>query len=237
MFKVLDEHVMPAYKDAPIDLLFQCVPQPWRVLTAPLERPRENERDARARASERLRERDNAQHMGGVQRAHARARDTCVALDPPTNNSSSTKETVSARVSRHPQSSLMHEVALAVKAVDESKFFPAARLLLAAQAQFFDDRVMDKTRSQLYSELVAVVSQAGVDEAALHRQLALTGAGNSGNAVTIHVKFATKYHRARSIHVTPTVLLNGIEAPDISSGWTPEQWREKLDPILAVGSP
>ena len=45
------------------------------------------------------------------------------------------------------------------------------------------------------------------------------------------LKFAIKYHRIRGVHVTPTVFVNGIEAPDISSGWTAEQWIEKLKSI------
>ena len=39
----------------------------------------------------------------------------------------------------------------------------------------------------------------------------------------------------RAVHVTPTVFVNGIEAPDISSGWTAEEWRAKLDGLIAGG--
>lgn len=47
------------------------------------------------------------------------------------------------------------------------------------------------------------------------------------------MKFAVKYHRVRSIHVTPTVLLNGIEAPDISSGWSSSEWKNKIDSLFS----
>ena len=110
----------------------------------------------------------------------------------------------------------------------------------ATTAQFFDDKVMDKTRSQVYSDLIDVVvpavAAAGFAEVtadAIGEKLALTGEGNSGSAVTLPMKWAVKYHRLRSIHVTPTVLVNGIEAPDISSGWTGEQWDEKIAALLA----
>jgi len=46
--------------------------------------------------------------------------------------------------------------------------------------------------------------------------------------VTKLLKFAVKHHRTRGVHVTPTVYMNSIEAPDVSSGWTAEQWIEKL---------
>jgi hypothetical protein len=36
-----------------------------------------------------------------------------------------------------------------------------------------------------------------------------------------------------SVHVTPTVFVNGIEASDISSSWTLEQWENFLNPLLA----
>jgi hypothetical protein len=47
------------------------------------------------------------------------------------------------------------------------------------------------------------------------------------------MKWSVKYHRARSVHVTPTVFLNGLEAPDISSSWTAAEWGEKIRGILA----
>ena len=85
----------------------------------------------------------------------------------------------------HAQSSYMHEVALAVKRIDESKFFAASNAIFAVQTQFFDDKTMDKTRNQIYDELTAVVARVeGLDAAAVRREVALTGAGNAGNSVT-----------------------------------------------------
>lgn len=66
LFLVLVEEVMPAFSGGVVDLLVQCVPQPW-----------------------------------------------------------------------HPQGSYLHEAALAVKNVDESKFFPASLALFKRQEQFF----------------------------------------------------------------------------------------------------
>ena len=62
----------------------------------------------------------------------------------------------------HPQSSYMHEVSLAVKIVDESKFFSACSAIFAAQENFFDDKTADKTRNQIYDALVEVVAVVGV---------------------------------------------------------------------------
>ena len=36
----------------------------------------------------------------------------------------------------------------------------------------------------------------------------------------------------RGVHVTPTVFINGIEAPDISSELSNNEWLEKLRPMI-----
>jgi hypothetical protein len=38
-----------------------------------------------------------------------------------------------------------------------------------------------------------------------------------------------------SVHVTPTVFINGIEAPDVSSRWSYKEWLEKLRPMITEG--
>ena len=43
------------------------------------------------------------------------------------------------------------------------------------------------------------------------------------------LKWATKLHRVRGVHVTPTVHVNGLEAGIVSSGWTGEQWLKFLE--------
>lgn len=46
---------------------------------------------------------------------------------------------------------------------------------------------------------------------------------NTGNDVTVDVKYFTRYHRTVGVHVTPTVSVNGIKNDDISSGSDPEE--------------
>ena len=57
--------------------------------------------------------------------------------------------------------------------------------------------------------------------------------GNAGTGVTQAIKWAVKYHRCRGIHVTPTVLVNGLEAGIVSSSWTAAQWKAWLEPMGA----
>lgn len=86
----------------------------------------------------------------------------------------------------HPQSSYMHEVALAVRQYDEPKFLPAASALFAAQTRFDDNETANKTRNQIYDDLVAVVEAAvsGLHVEGVRSRIALKGSGNEGNRVT-----------------------------------------------------
>ena len=136
----------------------------------------------------------------------------------------------------HAQSSYMHEAALAVEAIDADKYTPFATALFANQAQFFDDTTWDKSRAQIYGELAGLAASAvGVDAGALSAKLArkvVEGAHNTGNEATDTLKFYTKFHRTRGIHVTPTVMVNGVVDDSISSGWSLEQWTTYLDTML-----
>jgi len=68
----------------------------------------------------------------------------------------------------------MHEVSLAVKSIDKTKFFAAAAALSDHQESFFDENVMDKTRRALYSELVAIAAEStGLDAADIASHLEL----------------------------------------------------------------
>lgn len=64
---------------------------------------------------------------------------------------------------------------------------------------------------QITGELVDLAHLIAVDVEPLWERLRIepSASGNGGNATTQAVKFATKYHRARGVHVTPTVFVNG----------------------------
>ena len=76
----------------------------------------------------------------------------------------------------------------------------------------------------------------GVDEEEVYKLLEVKDVGlgggegvrNAGNAVTGDVKLIVKSARLTGVHVTPTVLFDGVVAGEISSGWTGEQWGEWL---------
>eukprot|EP00051_Salpingoeca_urceolata_P026906 m.479215 g.479215 ORF g.479215 m.479215 type:complete len:210 (-) comp21371_c0_seq1:24-653(-) len=135
----------------------------------------------------------------------------------------------------HPQSTLLNEGAVAVNQLKPELFFDFVGAVYAVrEEQFIDDVTYDKTRSEIYDALAVVAESVGVDKTAFREKLNLKGKGNTGTFVTQDLKFAIKHHRTRGIHVTPTVLVNGIEAAQISSGWTEEQWDEVLQPFLTT---
>ena len=51
---------------------------------------------------------------------------------------------------------------------------------------------------------------------------------NAGNAVTADLKWHLKLARQQSIHVSPTVLVDGLVDGQVSSAWSMDQWIDHL---------
>ena len=96
--------------------------------------------------------------------------------------------------------------------------------------KFKDADTWEKSRGQIYAELVELAKSVGVE--GIDEKLKMKESGEC-NEMTQRLKWAVKYHRCRAVHVTPTVHVNGLEAGIVSSGWTPEQWCAFLEPCGA----
>ncbi|KAL6813377.1 thioredoxin-like protein [Trichoderma sp. SZMC 28013] len=131
----------------------------------------------------------------------------------------------------HPSSTLTHEAGLAVLRLAPEKFWAFSGELFAAQKDFFDISVVNETRNQTYRRLAKVAAKVGVSEDEVYKLLAIPekggddGALNVGNGVTNDLKVVTKMNRLVGVHVTPTVVFDGV-VQDTSSGWTVDQWKE-----------
>mmetsp|Transcript_16252 Transcript_16252/g.22902 ORF Transcript_16252/g.22902 Transcript_16252/m.22902 type:complete len:196 (+) Transcript_16252:3-590(+) len=126
----------------------------------------------------------------------------------------------------HPQSTYLNEAALAVKLIKPNIYIDYCLAVWEARpALFSDEATLNKTRGQIYDELAGLAEALGADKAAVRSKLELT---EGGTHMTKDIKLITKFHRKRGIHVTPTVLVNGIEATQIESSFTYEQWKEFL---------
>ncbi|PHH61465.1 hypothetical protein CDD81_373 [Ophiocordyceps australis] len=129
----------------------------------------------------------------------------------------------------HPASTLLHEAALAVLRLEPAKFWRFSAVLFDKQKDFFDEAVAHEGRNATYSRLADLARELGVDGDAVFDLLEIKAgdAQNKGNQVTPDVKLVTKMNRRVGVHVTPTVVLDGV-VQDVSSSWTGEQWKEWL---------
>ncbi|OCK84687.1 hypothetical protein K432DRAFT_439866 [Lepidopterella palustris CBS 459.81] len=134
----------------------------------------------------------------------------------------------------HPSSTLTHEAGAAVLRLYPEKFLLFSAALFDQQTDFFDINVVNETRNATYRRLAKIAGSVGVDEGEVYKLLEISdkpgpdGSLNSGNGVTNDVKVMVKANRLVGVHVTPTVLFNGIVENSISSSWTKEQWEEWL---------
>ncbi|KAK4994106.1 hypothetical protein LTR66_005791 [Elasticomyces elasticus] len=134
----------------------------------------------------------------------------------------------------HPSSTLVHEAGAAVLKTSPDKFWEFSSALFDKQTDFFDVNVVNEGRNSTYKRLAKLAGSAGVDESKVLKLLEIPdkpgddGSMNSGNGVTDDIKQMVKANRLVGVHVTPTVLFNGIVENSISSSFTKEQWEEWL---------
>jgi len=134
----------------------------------------------------------------------------------------------------HPSSTLTHEAGIAVLKLAPQKFWPFSQALFKEQKAFFDVNVVHETRNQTYVRLAKIGASVGLDESQMLALLIMSdkpdadGGLNIGNGVTNDLKLMIKANRVAGIHVSPTVLFDGIEEKTITSSFTREQWAEWL---------
>ncbi|EAT88348.1 thioredoxin-like fold-containing protein [Parastagonospora nodorum] len=135
----------------------------------------------------------------------------------------------------HPSSTLVHEAGYAVQKVDPTRFYDFSAALFHQQKEFFDVNVVNETRNATYKRLAKIAGSVGIDEKKVYSLLEISdkptedGGLNTGNGVTDDVKIQVKANRLTGVHVTPTVVFDGVVNNEISSGWTEAQWEEWLE--------
>ncbi|KAJ3987623.1 major facilitator superfamily domain-containing protein [Lentinula detonsa] len=115
----------------------------------------------------------------------------------------------------HASSTLVHEAGLA---------------LFKQQDEYFDIPTSTTTPLEVRSKLTklaeSVIGSSLANE--FKDLLELKGSPNGGNAVTDDLKYTIKYSRQNSVHVSPTVLWDGLVANEISSSWGEKEWNDFL---------
>ncbi|KAF2151984.1 hypothetical protein K461DRAFT_257495 [Myriangium duriaei CBS 260.36] len=139
----------------------------------------------------------------------------------------------------HPSSTLVHEAGVAVLQTNPDKFWEFSKALFDKQKEYFDVNVVSETRNATYKRLAKVAASVGVDESQVYKKLEISdkpaddGSLNTGNAVTNDLKLLIKAARLVGIHVSPTVVFDGIVENSISSSFTVDQWDEWLQKNVA----
>jgi hypothetical protein len=119
--------------------------------------------------------------------------------------------------------------------IEPSKFWPYSSLLMQNQKDFFDVNVVNESRNETYKRLAKLGGSIGVNEDQIFKMLEISdkpaadGSLNTGNAVTDDLKVLVKMARLVGVHVSPSVIVDGVVENSISSGWTKEQWMEYLE--------
>jgi len=130
----------------------------------------------------------------------------------------------------HSSSTFVHEAGIAVARVSPEHFWPFSLALFADQEKYFDIPTSDKTPIQVRESLQQLAeSVIGQDKGAQFGELLkLKSSPNGGVDVTEDLKYTIKFSRQNGIHVSPTVLWDGLKQDQVSSSWLEKEWNEFL---------
>ncbi|KAF8908308.1 hypothetical protein CPB85DRAFT_1309643 [Mucidula mucida] len=140
----------------------------------------------------------------------------------------------------HGSSTFTHEAALAVARVSPEAFWPFSLALFKQQGDYFDIPTSTLTPLQIREKLANLAASldsklwSGDAGAKFKDLLTLKSSPNGGVAVTDDLKYTIKFSRQNGIHVSPTVLWDGLIANEISSSWGEKEWTEFLAAKVAV---
>lgn len=138
----------------------------------------------------------------------------------------------------HPNSNYLNEYGLAVAkllrespspSVDASTtFWNVSKTIFENKEKFYDEATVSLSRNETYAYISNIVSEnlSGLPftDADVLKVLEIEASDkptNSGNGVSVDIKYFTRYLRGVGIHMTPTVSVNGITA-NVESGWSIE---------------
>jgi len=136
----------------------------------------------------------------------------------------------------HASSTLTHEAGLAVLRASPDNFWPFSLQLFKQQEDYFDVPSQDLTPRQIREKLAQLASNLLPSDALAEFKDLLTLKGeflNGGTGVTDDLKYNTKFSRQNGIHVSPTVMWDGLVANEVSSGWEQQDWVDFFESKVA----
>ncbi|KAJ7827651.1 hypothetical protein B0H14DRAFT_2813944 [Mycena olivaceomarginata] len=132
----------------------------------------------------------------------------------------------------HASSTFVHEAGLAVARAAPESFWSFSLALFKHQGEYFDFPTSTLTPLQIREKLAALAAEViPVPSSAAGKfadLLVLASSPNGGNAVTDDLKYTIKFSRQNGIHVSPTVLWDGLVANEVSSSWGEQEWTDFL---------
>ncbi|OCH94281.1 hypothetical protein OBBRIDRAFT_789416 [Obba rivulosa] len=136
----------------------------------------------------------------------------------------------------HASSTFTHEAALAVLRIAPDKFWAFALALFRKQEEFFDIPSSVLTPVQIRAKLAIIAGTViGINKVPqFEALLTLISTPNGGVSVTDDLKYTVKFSRQNGIHVSPTVLWDGLVANEISSSWGEVEWIDFLEKNVVV---
>ncbi|KAI0005113.1 hypothetical protein BJV74DRAFT_762786 [Russula compacta] len=129
----------------------------------------------------------------------------------------------------HGSSTFTHEAGLAVARITPEKFWPFSLLLLKRQEEYYDIPTSTLTPLQIREKLASLYAETAVrsDQVDAFKELLRNkSTPNGGVSVTDELKYTIKFSRQNGVHVSPSVLWDGIFASEISSSWGEAEWTE-----------
>ncbi|PPQ70713.1 hypothetical protein CVT26_014637 [Gymnopilus dilepis] len=130
----------------------------------------------------------------------------------------------------HAMSTLTNEAGLAALRASPEHFWPFSLALFKHQEEYFDVPSQDLTVRQVREKLAKLATEVLPANTIDHFKdlLTLKGSPNGGTGVTDDLKYNIKFSRQNSIHVSPSVLWDGLLQNQVSSSWEEGEWKEFL---------
>jgi len=125
----------------------------------------------------------------------------------------------------HTTSKLTTEAGLAVLRTSPRSFWPFSLALFKNQSDYFNKSSEDLSTHQIREKLAQLASDILPPHAVEEFKTSLSINGPRGySAVTEDLKYTIKFARQNGIHVSPSVLWDGLFVSDIDSGWEEKDW-------------
>ncbi|KAF8728323.1 hypothetical protein AX14_006794 [Amanita brunnescens Koide BX004] len=136
----------------------------------------------------------------------------------------------------HATSTYTHEAGLAALRASPENFYKFSLTLFDHQREFYDQPASHLTAFQIRERLRDIAEEV-LPEPMVEKfwnLLQLQSTPNGGIGVTDDLKYTIKFGRQNGIHVSPTVLWDGLVANEVSSSWVKNDWIEFLQKKIIV---